>query len=273
MQLMPGDNVVRIRWNNASETVPDPFTKKLDFAGYRVWKAEQWERPVGSTGPTPKLWSLIAEYRPAKYLEPGTGQLVLNTARSSDGRAHTPCDTISASDSLYLYPVGYYEHKDRKALNGFVYFYSVTAFDMNETDRKDPLTGENATFSLSCRHVATDEQAVVPKSDPAAGAGRVIVVPNPYYGGADWDLVPNPKDPTGTHVDFMNLPKGAWTIRIYTVAGDLVRALRNEGPGDVGQMKWDLVSRRGQDIVSGVYLFSVESRFGTQVGKFAVLRD
>jgi hypothetical protein len=271
VQLVSQDEAVIIRWNNASELVPDPLTKKFDFAGYRVWKAEQWERPEGSTGPTPELWSLLAEYRLPKYIEPGTGQIDLGIARNQ--AEMTPCDTVDAAQRLYLYPVGYYQHRDERVLNGFLYFYSVTAFDINDTGEKDPITGEMQKFALECRHVATSDQAVVPMTDAVDGVGDVYVVPNPYYGSARWDLVPNPRDPTGTHVDFMNLPRGNWTIRVYTVSGDLVRVLRNDGNMSMGQMRWDLVSRNGQDIVSGIYLYTVESEYGNQVGKFVVLRD
>jgi len=52
-----------------------------------------------------------------------------------------------------------------------------------------------------------------------------------------------------------------------------VRTLENDGTVDVGQVKWDLVSRNGQDVVSGVYLYTVESDYGTQVGKFVILRE
>jgi hypothetical protein len=158
-------------------------------------------------------------------------------------------------------------------LNGFLYFYAVTAFDINLLDEKDPFTGERFVLSLECRHVATEGQGVVPGDAAVPYSGDAYVVPNPYYGSAPWDLVPNPRDPTGTHVDFMNLPKGEWTIRIYSLAGDLVRVLQNDGAQDIGQARWDLVSRNGQDIVTGIYLFSVESRYGTQVGKFAILKE
>jgi hypothetical protein len=273
VQLVAKDKAIIIRWNNASELVPDPFSKKYDFAGYRIWKAEQWERPVGSTGPSPELWSLLTEYRLPKYLEPGTGQVSLDLARNPDWVHMTPCDTISVKKQLYLYPVGYYQHRDDHVLDGFIYFYAVTAFDMNTLPEKDPITKEKKTLSLECRHVASEDQAVIPRTEPTAGAGRVWAVPNPYYGQAQWDMVPNPKDPTGARIYFMNLPQGPWTIRIYTLAGDLVRVLENDGSKDVGQTKWDLVSRNGQDIVSGIYLFTVESQYGSQVGKLAVLRD
>lgn len=274
VQLLAQDKAIIVRWNNASEIVPDPFTKRMDFAGYRIWKAEQWDRPVGTTGPAPELWSMLAEYRLPKYVEPNTGQLDLNIAKNPNAQHMTPCDTVIAKNKeFYLYPVGYYQHRDEYVLNGFLYFYSVTAFDMNMLPDKDPITGERERLSLECRHVASEEQAVMPRTEPVKGIDQVWVVPNPYYGSAEWDLVPNPRDPTGARIYFMNLPVGPWKIRIYTLAGDLVRVLENDGPHDVGQTKWDLVSRNGQDIVSGIYLFTVESRYGTQVGKFVIAQD
>jgi len=83
-------------------------------------------------------------------------------------------------------------------------------------------------------------------------------------------------------VDFLNMPRGAWTLRIYTIAGDLVEEIHNddtqsngrpqqESPDD-GQASWNLISRNGQDVTSGIYLFSVASTMGTQRGKFVLIR-
>jgi hypothetical protein len=96
----------------------------------------------------------------------------------------------------------------------------------------------------------------------------------------------------------MGLPAGSWKIRIYTVSGDLVAELHDSDPvnqslrGNVtgpdgkvrpgynrqqdnpndGQARWDLISRNGQDIVSGIYMFVVDSKEGQQRGKFIVIR-
>ncbi len=271
VQLLTEDESVLIRWNNASELVADPLSKEFDFAGYKVWRAEQWERPEGSTGPTPELWVLLAEYWLPRYLEPGTRHMPLASAR--DPAVAVACDTVDAARGLYSFPVGYYRHRDEHVLPGFTYFYAVTAFDIDESSGGDPAGGGSEPFTLECRQVAGSDQAVVPSTNPVEGLGDVYVVPNPYYGGAEWDLGPNPSDPTGTHVDFMNLPKGPWTLRIYTLSGDLVRAFENDGGRDIGQVKWDLISRNGQDIVTGVYLYSIESRYGSRVGKFVILRE
>ena len=65
------------------------------------------------------------------------------------------------------------------------------------------------------------------------------------------------------------------TIRIYTVSGDLVQELHHDGTEGSGQVSWNLMSRNLQEIVSGVYLYSVQAddaRFEDFVGKFVVVR-
>lgn len=157
---------------------------------------------------------------------------------------------------------------------------------------------------LSGRRAAVEAEGVTPQAGVRAEKG-VWVVPNPYLGFTNlrerpsaWDLTPNATDPTGTHVDFMGLPPGPYTIRIYTVSGDLVQIIRSDDPvnesirSDVegddgvtragfnrqqdnpndGQARWNLISRNGQDVVSGIYLFAVESSEGTQRGKFVIIR-
>jgi plastocyanin len=195
------------------------------------------------------------------------------------------------------YPIGRYQYSDREVKNGFVYFYSVTAFDST--------TDNSVTTELAGRRSAVEAEGVVPEVAASTnGAKGVWVVPNPYRGysriqdrPSTWDLTPNATDPTGTHIDFLGLPRGKWTIRIYTVSGDLVQELHSEdavnesirqpvkvgnntlpgfnrqqdNPND-GQARWNLISRNGQDIVSGIYLFTVDSNDGTQRGKFVVIR-
>jgi hypothetical protein len=54
-----------------------------------------------------------------------------------------------------------------------------------------------------------------------------------------------------------------------------VETLYHDGAGGNGTLPWNMVSRNGQGIASGVYLFSVEpedGRFRRVVGKFVVIR-
>ena len=206
-------------------------------------------------------------------------------------RGH-PVDDFVRYVERTRYPVGRYRFVDREVMNGFLYLYSVTAGDSTE---------EGERFG---QRSAVESEAVVPQAAVRTGKG-VWVVPNPYRGYRDiedrpsaWDLSPNATDPTGTHIDFMGLPRGRWRIRIYTVSGDLVTEIHSDDPvnasvrSDVtdesgnlhpgfnrqqdnpndGQARWNLLSRNGQDIVSGIYVFVVDSSQGQQRGKFVVIR-
>jgi len=88
-------------------------------------------------------------------------------------------------------------------------------------------------------------------------------------------MSPNADDPTGVRVIFANLPRARNKIKIYTVDGDFVAEVPHDGIGGGGQASWNLVTRSGQQIVSGVYLFVVDSadgRFADYIGKFVVIR-
>jgi hypothetical protein len=101
---------------------------------------------------------------------------------------------------------------------------------------------------------------------------QVRVVPNPYRGGADWDLTPSERDPTGTKIAFRNLPEAASRLRIYTLSGDLVQTVDHDGSDGNGTYYWNLITRNGQNVVSGVYLYSVEWDGGICRGRFVVIR-
>ncbi len=186
-------------------------------------------------------------------------------------------ETIDRSYA-YQYPVGYYTYVDTLGLkNGMIYFYDLTAFSAwDEILESDDGSTYTQHVELSGRPAAKECQMVVPTWPSQDTKDEVYVVPNPYVQGAQpwgWDLIPSDADPTGTRIAFANLPKGRNVIKIYTLAGDLVQTLEHRAVGDRGTMFWNLVSRNGQDIVAGVYLFTVKTdNQGTKVGRFVVIR-
>ena len=103
--------------------------------------------------------------------------------------------------------------------------------------------------------------AVAPTGGPAANLARVTVVPNPYRAVEAWN-------PAGSQeIHFINLPSQA-RIRIYTLAGDLVRDLRHAidaaaattTPWDQSRdfEAWDLKNDAGR-VESGTFFH--QSRF------------
>jgi hypothetical protein len=96
------------------------------------------------------------------------------------------------------------------------------------------------------------------------------VVPNPYRAREDWDA-------PGQHdVHFVNLPDRA-TIRVYTVAGDLVATIDHVGrpPGSTTSTdfeRWNLKNSDGKDVSSGIYMYRVVSDAFAFQGRFIVIR-
>ena len=76
-------------------------------------------------------------------------------------------------------------------------------------------------------------------------------------------------------IHFINLPEEC-TIKIWTTDGDLVREIKH-GPGEPfsetnSKAYWDLITRNTQAIVSGIYIYSIESERGTELGKIVVIK-
>lgn len=70
---------------------------------------------------------------------------------------------------------------------------------------------------------------------------------------------------------FANVPPQC-TIRIYTLAGELVDVIHHDSSIDDGKVFWDLRSKDNMNIAYGLYLFHVESPEGDFTGKFAVIK-
>jgi hypothetical protein len=107
-------------------------------------------------------------------------------------------------------------------------------------------------------------RAVEPTGGPTANLGQVGVVPNPYRASEAWNQL-------GAHeMHFINLPPQA-KIRIFTVAGDLVRELDHNDPiRDFA--RWDLKNGVGNDVSSGIYMYRVEAQSFSHQSRFIVIR-
>ncbi|MBT7618155.1 MAG: hypothetical protein HN590_12810, partial [Calditrichaeota bacterium] len=108
-----------------------------------------------------------------------------------------------------------------------------------------------------------------------------------HGGGLSWenrdDGTPDYFPQIDRRLYFYNLPREC-LVRIYTVSGDLVHIIPHNTDGDTNQgwnadfaESWDLNSRNKQQVVSGMYLFSVEdlteSGDGSiEIGKFVIIR-
>ncbi|HYQ96354.1 MAG TPA: hypothetical protein VER38_05035 [Candidatus Eisenbacteria bacterium] len=287
----PGDRKVTLKWNNFGELVRDAQHGNFKgFLGYRIYRAAGWVRPLGTNAPSRDLWALLGEWRLnpkgtsarplSELIDPSIPIVNTNTIRVvwdpnrrevRDDSSHTEIDT--------LFAVGRYSYVDAHVLNGFPYFYAIVPVSLvpGPTEEEDAILQGNPS--------ASNAQVVYPRGSSVNDQKHVFVVPNPYKGGAEWDLIQREEDPSGTKITFMNLPRTKGTIHIFTLAGDLVKDVPFDGkpPVDLqygkdpvtegrGSVPWNLISRNGQKIVSGVYLFSVDTELGHDIGRFVVVR-
>jgi hypothetical protein len=358
MRLVTSENKIEVSWNNLSETTPDLRLNVKDFESYRVWRADNWDRPLGTdvaTGPGSSLWMLLAEfdlplnnigsdtglddvrYAPAIpddavqfYREwfaahpllqppdlPGFSEDQLDTAKAlaqgvryylytdppfkvagciNNSNDHEDCVTgrcpsngdecppiLTSSGPVYTRcnSEGLCQEVAPPPHSGAHYFYSVTATDHKvEIGSGGRLVATGPGLAgdpnSSFEYVTPPTNALQPEKFDQA-KDQIYVVPNPatVRSMEPWQLNPNNDDPTGVKVEFHHLPATRGKVTVFTLSGDMVIELPFDNRGGKDSLAWDLLSRNGQEVTSGVYLYAVEadhpdwSRF---TGRFVVIR-
>ncbi|MCC7430428.1 hypothetical protein IT568_06285 [bacterium] len=102
---------------------------------------------------------------------------------------------------------------------------------------------------------------------------KIKVVPNPYVANSIFDK-PHIEKSIGRErrIRFIHLPSSC-TIRIYSVAGDLVQTLEHSGFSEDGDEEWNLRNKNNQDVAFGLYFFHVDAgNLGKTKGKFALIK-
>jgi hypothetical protein len=138
--------------------------------------------------------------------------------------------------------------------------------DIFRISTKKPFrTGDKINFTVRGKDFSTEKA----KTD----LDNIAVVPNPYLAAASWESRNPFKSGRGERrIFFINLPPQC-TIRIYTVRGYLVDTIEHNASTENGSESWNLVSKDGQDIAYGVYVFHVDAPgIGEKIGKFAVIK-
>ncbi len=253
-RVQPDQGRITLLWDNYPEDKEDPFYGTLDFEGYRVYITR-------TEGATSDEFDLVREVDLVNSIGYDTG---LESIKEDN----------TVNDTLYNYRLDIDNVKD-----GFKYWVALTAFDRG--------VPEEGVASMESGIRAT-RVLVIPGTQPATDASGVTVVPNPYRGSAIWDGARDREK----YVWFVNLPVQS-TIRIYTLAGDLVKTIDFDGrtydaadvqglrtsvertvaiPG--GICAWDLVTDEDQAIATGLYMYSVEDMETGKhhVGKMMVIR-
>lgn len=126
------------------------------------------------------------------------------------------------------------------------------------TTNKIITVADTFAFTLELPTVATEGGDVL---------DAINVVPNPFY-------LYGPYDPAvgNYQLKFQHLP-ATCTIDIYNLAGDFIASVEKDDP-TTSIATWNLRSRNGLPVASGIYIYVVEAPdFGTKVGKMAVFTE
>ncbi len=172
---------------------------------------------------------------------------------------HQSCNPVAGrGQSLYLPPAPGSDHHVQ-------YFNAFTSESKYVFDAASAVSGEDITAD------ATRE-----------GLEAVHVVPNPYIVQADTDRGNN------SWIAFTHVPSRG-RIRIYTISGQFVQELTWEEADLVdvtagakttaqGDLRFDLRTREGNFLASGLYIFHVTAfddagaTIGEKLGKFVIIR-
>jgi hypothetical protein len=259
LRVETGEGRVDFYWDDSPENVTDDTSLQpdhKDFEGYRLYlsldrqhltRVAQFDR-VDSTG-----------------FNTGLDAVRLDPPRVVDGVTYR------------------YRYRMTGLKDGFSYYGAVTSYDMGDIQVSSLESG-----------IGQNKFQAVPAPAPGELRRGVTVFPNPYRVEAAWDHGTLVRD---HFLWFANLPRLA-ELKIFTLSGDLLYETRFDGSSYHGQsarglydpkqdidteppslsggtFAWNLITRQGQAIASGLYLFTVEDLESgrTERGKFLVIKS
>lgn len=246
----PVDGGIKLAWDQAAENSFDPRVGAVDFEGYKIYRSLY----------TPGNWTMIAAFDNVDHPVD-----VVNT--QGDTLSSDPVNLPDIINSYIDYGgVTAWGDTISAPLNGIPYYYTVVAYDRNK-----PQLGIKPTESPLTNYKKSASNAAIPvypgklyeAGEAAKSMNSIKVVPNPYRGTALWEARYEDR------IRFSNLPP-VCRIRIFSLSGDLVDVIDHSNGTDYEY--WDLISRNEQSVVSGVYVYSVETDKDKHVGKFIILR-
>ena len=206
------------------------------------------------------------DYNQSDLLDPNGIHRVYPNASRTD-----PSDTTTEGYLRYYE----YEYVISNLQPSVPWTFSVTTFDFGSIGGTTELNSMESAKLLN----AVSEYPL-PGSDVVEEDGlEVMVWPNPYRIDGDYaakgyeNRTRDKSAERSRRVHFGNLPT-ICTIRIFSIDGDLVKEIYHNrpdgGPGSQEE-EWDVISRNTQAVVTGIYLWHVESDMGEQLGKLVII--
>jgi hypothetical protein len=146
--------------------------------------------------------------------------------------------------------------------NGATGLWYLT-FPFAQTNANYPATNPTLLKNLGGAQVITSGLA------PRGNLSKVGVKPNPYKKAALFD---NRSQVYDHKLLFYNLPPQC-KITILDVSGQIIDVINfTSSDPSKGSVFWDMFSKDGIEVASGVYIYVVESPTMNHVGQFAILR-
>ncbi len=296
------DRAVDMVWDKSAENEIDNFLGAVDFEGYKVYRSlynaqnmqiiaafDNRDEPVllkdtdGNMVNPIRVNGELITYFEDGYQEAiaagGYDTVLVDLPDVRNTYTDRGGDFMGVDESGN--PITFF-HDIPEPVNGLKYYYTVVAYDPDKI----------ATFGLSSiesaksnyrKTLAGAPDPVIPrpdaivKTDDGTGtmddgydgtprkASDVRVVPNPYEGTALFESRYEDR------LAFFFLPP-LCKISIFTLTGDLVKEIEHEDATS-GAEYWDMISRNNQKVVSGLYIYVVETPDGDKhIGKFLIKR-
>lgn len=256
------DGRVILYWDRSAEEFIDPVTGIADFEGYRIYRSNPGDDRSGNIAAQA---SLVAQF------DRRGNQTGFNNGFAEVALSEPVVFPDDATEYWYRFEVD-------NLLNGWQYLFSLTAFDVGDADAGLP-SFESSRVANAIR--------VFPGTPVSDGSRDVGVYPNPYRVNAAWDGSSN----RTRRLNFYNLPSRA-EIRVYTLAGEIVKEMVHEADSYIGDTRWydqfsaegrqlpggehswDILSENSLNIAGGLYLYTVKDLDSGDIqrGKFVLIK-
>ena len=102
---------------------------------------------------------------------------------------------------------------------------------------------------------------------------KIKVVPNPYFAASAFEGQNTFASGRGPReIQFRYLPSEC-TIRIYSIAGELVKTIEHLSPLESGTGRWDLLTKDNLSASYGMYVYHISApNIGEKIGKLAIVK-
>jgi hypothetical protein len=232
---------VTLRWDDAPLTAT--YAPGYTFEGWHVYQGGSIAGP----------WKLVAVYDS------------VNTITEVYDKAFTSnCEVSLASPLAHGINSGLkdFHVATNDLINGTTlkdgtdYYYGVAAYCVNTS------ATENRVLESSFKAVDVRPQRLT----SAVAPSMVRAVPNPYYAHSAYE-----QNQFSRKIRFLNCPAQC-TIRIYNLAGQLVRTLTKNDP-TTSVVEWDVQTANDLPVGSGIYIAHVDSPAGASIVRVVVFME